>query len=57
MNLERGETVYYRLLQLDMFGIWMSQSFGEYRVSCRHEAKDIDERVCDVSICAVGYYA
>jgi hypothetical protein len=29
MNLERGETVYYRLLQLDMFGIWMSQSFGE----------------------------
>jgi hypothetical protein len=29
MNLERGESVYYRLLQLDMFGIWMSQSFGE----------------------------
>lgn len=29
MNLERGETVYYRLLQLDMFGIWMSQSFGK----------------------------
>ncbi|XP_058443515.1 progestin and adipoQ receptor family member 4 [Malaya genurostris] len=28
MNLERGEVVYYRLLQLDMFGIWMSQSFG-----------------------------
>ncbi|XP_070509285.1 progestin and adipoQ receptor family member 4 [Chironomus tepperi] len=28
MNLERGETIYYRLLQLDMFGIWMSQSFG-----------------------------
>lgn len=28
MNLERGEKVYYRLLQLDMFGIWMSQSFG-----------------------------
>lgn len=29
MNLERGETFYYRLLQLDMFGIWMSQSVGE----------------------------
>jgi hypothetical protein len=29
MNLERGEMVYYRLLQLDMFGIWMSQSFGK----------------------------
>ena len=29
MNLERGETIYYRLLQLDMFGIWMSQSFGK----------------------------
>jgi hypothetical protein len=28
MNLERGEWIYYRLLQLDMFGIWMSQSFG-----------------------------
>ncbi|CAO1421552.1 unnamed protein product [Diamesa hyperborea] len=28
MNLERGEGVYYKLLQLDMFGIWMSQSFG-----------------------------
>lgn len=33
MNLERGETVYYRLLQLDMFGIWMSQSFGKCRIS------------------------
>lgn len=31
MNLERGKTFYYRLLQLDMFGIWMSQSVGEYR--------------------------
>lgn len=31
MNLERGETFYYRLLQLDMFGIWMSQSVGEYQ--------------------------
>ncbi|GLG96864.1 Adiponectin receptor protein [Gryllus bimaculatus] len=28
MNLEGGESFYYRLLQLDMFGIWMSQSFG-----------------------------
>lgn len=28
MNLERGESVYYRLLQLDMLGIWISQSFG-----------------------------
>ncbi|XP_062539697.1 progestin and adipoQ receptor family member 4 [Armigeres subalbatus] len=28
MNLELGESAYYRLLQLDMFGIWMSQSFG-----------------------------
>lgn len=28
MNLERGERVYYRLLQLDMLGIWISQSFG-----------------------------
>ncbi|XP_055525535.1 progestin and adipoQ receptor family member 4 [Wyeomyia smithii] len=28
MNLELGEGIYYRLLQLDMFGIWMSQSFG-----------------------------
>lgn len=30
MNLERGEGIYYRLLQLDMLGIWISQSFGEY---------------------------
>jgi hypothetical protein len=29
MNLERGERVYYRLLQLDMIGIWISQSFGK----------------------------
>lgn len=31
MNLDRGEVVYYRLLKLDMFGIWMSQSFGNYK--------------------------
>lgn len=30
MNLDHGEVVYYRLLKLDMFGIWMSQSFGKY---------------------------
>lgn len=29
MNLERGENIYYRLLQLDMLGIWISQSFGK----------------------------
>jgi hypothetical protein len=29
MNLEHGEAMYYRLLKFDMFGIWMSQSFGE----------------------------
>lgn len=29
MNLDQGEVIYYRLLKLDMFGIWMSQSFGE----------------------------
>lgn len=28
MNWEKGEHVYYRLLQLDMLGIWISQSFG-----------------------------
>nr|CAD7424877.1 unnamed protein product [Timema monikensis] len=28
MNLDRGEMIYYRLLQLDMLGIWVSQSFG-----------------------------
>ncbi|KAK4883698.1 hypothetical protein RN001_007017 [Aquatica leii] len=28
MNLERGERVYHRLLQLDMLGIWICQSFG-----------------------------
>lgn len=28
MSLERGEYVYYRLLQMDMLGIWVSQSFG-----------------------------
>ncbi|XP_065365673.1 uncharacterized protein LOC135958706 [Calliphora vicina] len=28
MNIERGENVYYRLLKLDMVGIWVSQSFG-----------------------------
>lgn len=28
MNLERGEKTYYRLLQLDMIGIWICQSFG-----------------------------
>uniref|UniRef100_A0A182UBD8 Progestin and adipoQ receptor family member 4 n=1 Tax=Anopheles melas TaxID=34690 RepID=A0A182UBD8_9DIPT len=27
MNLENGEGIYYRLLQLDMLGIWISQSF------------------------------
>jgi hypothetical protein len=29
MNLERGEVVYYKLLQLDMLGIWISQRFGK----------------------------
>lgn len=29
MNLELGESAYYRLLQLDMLGIWISQSFGK----------------------------
>ncbi|KAL5285134.1 PAQR4 family protein [Megaselia abdita] len=28
MNIERGENIYYRLLKLDMLGIWISQSFG-----------------------------
>lgn len=28
MNVNRGETVYYTLLKLDMLGIWISQSFG-----------------------------
>ncbi|KNC25012.1 hypothetical protein FF38_11934 [Lucilia cuprina] len=28
MNIERGENVYYRLLKLDMVGIWVSQSFA-----------------------------
>ncbi|XP_034484723.1 progestin and adipoQ receptor family member 4 [Drosophila innubila] len=28
MNIEMGENVYYRLLKLDMVGIWVSQSFG-----------------------------
>ncbi|XP_019880547.1 progestin and adipoQ receptor family member 4 [Aethina tumida] len=28
MNLERGENIYYKLLQMDMLGIWISQSFG-----------------------------
>ncbi|XP_046989920.1 progestin and adipoQ receptor family member 4 isoform X2 [Schistocerca americana] len=28
MNLEHGEKIYYRLLQLDMLGIWVSQSIG-----------------------------
>ncbi|XP_037952241.1 flocculation protein FLO11 isoform X2 [Teleopsis dalmanni] len=28
MNIEKGENVYYRLLKLDMVGIWVSQSFG-----------------------------
>lgn len=30
MNIERGENIYYRLLKLDMLGIWISQSFGEF---------------------------
>lgn len=29
MNIEKGEVVYYRLLKLDMVGIWVSQSFGK----------------------------
>ncbi|KAL7727473.1 hypothetical protein ACLKA6_017587 [Drosophila palustris] len=29
MNIEKGENVYYRLLKLDMVGIWVSQSFGK----------------------------
>lgn len=32
MNLELGEGMYYRLLQLDMLGIWISQSFGESNI-------------------------
>uniref|UniRef100_A0A1A9UQ83 Uncharacterized protein n=1 Tax=Glossina austeni TaxID=7395 RepID=A0A1A9UQ83_GLOAU len=28
MNIERGESVYYTLLKLDMVGIWVTQSFG-----------------------------
>lgn len=28
MNLDLGEGIYYKLLQLDMLGIWISQSFG-----------------------------
>ncbi|XP_048512721.1 progestin and adipoQ receptor family member 4 [Athalia rosae] len=28
MNLDRGEAIYKKLLQLDMLGIWISQSFG-----------------------------
>uniref|UniRef100_A0A1A9W6K0 Peptidase M13 N-terminal domain-containing protein n=1 Tax=Glossina brevipalpis TaxID=37001 RepID=A0A1A9W6K0_9MUSC len=27
MNIERGESVYYTLLKLDMIGIWVTQSF------------------------------
>jgi hypothetical protein len=36
MNLECGEVVYYKLLQLDMLGIWISQSFGKilHYVAC-----------------------
>ncbi|XP_063244128.1 progestin and adipoQ receptor family member 4 [Bacillus rossius redtenbacheri] len=34
MNLERGELIYYRLLQLDMLGIWVSQSFGALPMVC-----------------------
>lgn len=30
MNIERGENIYYRLLKLDMLGIWISQSFGKF---------------------------
>ena len=30
MNLQAGERVYQRLLRLDMFGIWICQSFGRY---------------------------
>ena len=30
MNLESGERIYHRLLQLDMLGIWISQSFGKF---------------------------
>ncbi|GBP14948.1 Progestin and adipoQ receptor family member 4 [Eumeta japonica] len=29
MNHARGEQLYHRLLQLDMLGIWVSQSIGE----------------------------
>lgn len=29
MNLQAGERVYNRLLRLDMFGIWICQSFGK----------------------------
>jgi hypothetical protein len=31
MNCEHGgERLYHRLLQMDMLGIWISQSFGDY---------------------------
>lgn len=35
MNLEMGPNAYYRLLQLDMLGIWISQSFGKYETPSR----------------------
>lgn len=31
MNLDKGESIYKKLLQLDMLGIWISQSFGKTR--------------------------
>lgn len=30
MNLDQGEKLYCRLLQIDMLGIWINQSFGMY---------------------------
>lgn len=30
MNLQCGESIYRRLLQVDMLGIWISQSFGRF---------------------------
>ncbi|CAH1406715.1 unnamed protein product [Nezara viridula] len=34
MNMDRPPPFYYRLLQLDMLGIWVSQSFGALTMVC-----------------------
>jgi len=41
MNHEYGSKFYQMLLRLDMFGIWVTQSFGEFSIFFLIRAPDV----------------